>query len=284
MCFKPFLMKEIISALAIVAIAFSCSTKTETTDKSVQDSAASTAVVASSSSPVSAYNPADSGTFKGFIDLIQTEGELPEWAVSFISDETVGRFTSKEAYKEDSVYLLLYVQVVPVGPGMDRLQAASFTNDGEIISNIRLGDSYPSSGPGGGGQDYSYTYDTDRNVIYVTNRTTDWDEDKQEEFTIESWNPYYLADDGQIVHGRKYPEISQQYLEASSLDRFSKEELKIMRNEIFAVYGYIFKTEPLKSYYNATPWYVPERENVDDYLSEIEKANVALIKEVEGRK
>jgi hypothetical protein len=267
----------------IVCFIFSCSSKTETSDQPVQDSTAST-VAAAPSTPALSYNPADSGTFKGFIDLIQSEGELPEWAVSFISDETVGRFTAKEAYKEDSIHLLLYTQFVPVGPGMDRLQAASFTLDGEIISNIRLGDSYPSSGPDGGGQDFTFTYDTDRNVIYVTNRTTDWDEQKQEEFTIESWNPYYLADDGQIVQGRKYPEISQRILETSSLIRFSKEELKIMRNEIFAVYGYIFKTEPLKSYYNAAPWYIGERENVDDYLSEIEKANVALIKEVENSK
>lgn len=108
----------------IVCIAFSCSTKTETTDQPTHDSVSSISTTVSAP-PVAIYDPADSGTFKGFIDIFQSVDELPEWAVTFISDEP-GKFTAKELYKEDSVYLLLYVQFKPVGPGVDKLFVVTF--------------------------------------------------------------------------------------------------------------------------------------------------------------
>jgi len=83
----------------------------------------------------------------------------------------------------------------------------------------------------------------------------------------------------------KYPEGSKIYLDESDLVvYYSKDELKIMRNEIFARHGYIFKTDDLKSYFSKQKWYKPERENVDDLLSIIEKKNVATIKSAESKK
>jgi hypothetical protein len=275
-------MKHTLPVLTI-ALAFSCSgKKTEIADQTARDSAVATTAV-TPSAPVSSYNPSDSGTFKGFLDIFQSVDELPEWATTFLSDEP-GKITTQDLVEADSVYLLLYVKFVPVGPGVDKLFAVTFAQDGTRLSEEVLGESYPSSGPDGGGSDFRYTYDPDRKVVYVVNSTTDWSEEDQQEFTYETWNPYYLDEDGSIVAGRKYPEISVRQLDESSFSDYSKEELKIMRNEIFAVYGYIFKTEPLKSYYAAMPWYVAERDNVDDMLTDIEKANVAMIKEVEGRK
>lgn len=265
-----------------ILFVFSCSgNKTET--QQTKDTLYKDPAIVSIQPTQTIYNPADSGTMKGFIDLFQSSGtELPEWAVSFITEENVGRFTVKEVLETDPVYLLLYVQFVPVGPGVDKLYAVTLADDGTFISKMELGESYPSSGPGGGGKDYNYTYDTERKTINVSNTTTDWDDQKQEEFTYETWNPFYLKE-GQVVRGRKYPEISDRYLEESDLASYSNDELKIMRNEIFAVYGYIFKTEPLKSHYSSMPWYKGERENVDDMLTEIEKTNVALIKKVENQ-
>jgi hypothetical protein len=275
-------MKLLAPLLVIVVITFSCSPKTETTDS--KDSVATVSVSLDTPLPIRpAYDPADSGTFKGFIAIFQSVDELPEWAVTFISDEP-GKFTAKELYEADSIYLMFYVQFVPVGPGVDKLYAVTFSKDGTLLSEEALGESYPSSGPDGGGQDYSYTYDPDRKVINVSNSSTNWDESIDNEVTSETWNPYYLNENGQVIPGRKYPEVSKQYLDESDLTLYSKDELKIMRNEIFAVYGYIFKTEPLKSYYGSLPWYKGERDNVDDMLTELEKKNVALIKEVENRK
>ncbi|MEI7485090.1 MAG: YARHG domain-containing protein [Ignavibacteriota bacterium] len=83
----------------------------------------------------------------------------------------------------------------------------------------------------------------------------------------------------------KYPEGSKIYLDESDLIvYYGKEELKIMRNEIFARHGYIFKTDDLKSYFSKQSWYRAERDNVDNLLSNIEKKNIATIKSAEKRK
>jgi hypothetical protein len=173
---------------------------------------------------------------------------------------------------------------MPVGPGMYNIHAASFNQDGTMITDVEIGSSYPSSGQDGGGKDYSYSYDTERHVLTVINSFTDWDEKSQEEVTTDVINLYLLEEDGRLANGRTYTQVSTGYLDATSLTTYSKTDLKIMRNEIFAVYGYIFKTEPLKSHYGAMRWYKPEHENVENMLTDIEKANVQLIKEVESQK
>jgi len=54
-------------------------------------------------------------------------------------------------------------------------------------------------------------------------------------------------------------------------------ELNIMRNEIFAEYGYIFKTEKWKNYFEKKSWYKPRFENVNDELTDIDKHNIQVI-------
>ena len=61
---------------------------------------------------------------------------------------------------------------------------------------------------------------------------------------------------------------------------FSIEDLDIMRNEIFAEYGYRFKSDKLKQYFSKQLWYEPIFDNVDDQLSEIEKHNIEVILKV----
>lgn len=79
----------------------------------------------------------------------------------------------------------------------------------------------------------------------------------------------------------KYPEGSTRTLTPSDVQGMSKYELKIMRNEIFARHGYIFKTDDMKNYFLRQSWYVPLYENVDNRLSALEKSNVDLIKSYE---
>lgn len=56
------------------------------------------------------------------------------------------------------------------------------------------------------------------------------------------------------------------------------EDLDIMRNEIFAEYGYIFKSDKWKNYFAGR--YTPLHENVDDQLTDIDKANIKTILKV----
>jgi hypothetical protein len=67
----------------------------------------------------------------------------------------------------------------------------------------------------------------------------------------------------------------------------SIQDLNIMRNEIFAVHGYIFSSPKYQKYFEAKKWYKPLSTNIEDKLSAIEKANIQFLKKMtkkmEGR-
>lgn len=80
-----------------------------------------------------------------------------------------------------------------------------------------------------------------------------------------------------------YPEGSLRLLTDDDLSTKSKSELKIMRNEIFARHGYIFKTPAMKAHFANQSWYHAQYADVSSKLSSIERKNVALIKKYENR-
>ncbi len=63
-------------------------------------------------------------------------------------------------------------------------------------------------------------------------------------------------------------------------DYLSIEDLDLMRNEIFAEYGYKFKTDKWRKYFSEQPWYRPKYDDVHDRLTEMDKSNVKLILEI----
>jgi len=75
----------------------------------------------------------------------------------------------------------------------------------------------------------------------------------------------------------KYPFASSVILINAILACYTKQQLGIMRNEIFARHGLIFKTEEVRTYFSKQNWYKPEFEIVDDKLTELEKLNIKLI-------
>lgn len=60
----------------------------------------------------------------------------------------------------------------------------------------------------------------------------------------------------------------------NELREMSITELDIMRNEIFADHGYIFKTEKWESYFQQQYWYTPLYDDVNDKLTIIEIINI----------
>ncbi len=80
-----------------------------------------------------------------------------------------------------------------------------------------------------------------------------------------------------------YPFTSSVILIDAILNCYTKQQLGIMRNEIFARHGLIFKTEEVRTYFSKQSWYKPEFENVDDKLTDLEKLNVQLIQLTESR-
>lgn len=82
----------------------------------------------------------------------------------------------------------------------------------------------------------------------------------------------------------KYPFTSQRRVTEQELSTYSKAELKIMRNEIFARHGYRFQTQEMKTYFGKQSWHKPKYDNVNHLMSDIEKKNVETIKKVENKK
>ena len=79
-----------------------------------------------------------------------------------------------------------------------------------------------------------------------------------------------------------YPECSERYLTAYDVEGKSKYELSIMRNEVFARHGYIFrKNMDMKRHFESQSWYNPQYYDVTSMLSEIENYNVKLIQRYE---
>lgn len=76
----------------------------------------------------------------------------------------------------------------------------------------------------------------------------------------------------------KYPFVSTEIMINGILGYFDKKELRIMRNEIFARYGYKFKTAEMKAYFESQNWYSGLYDDVNDKLTDLEKLNVQLIK------
>lgn len=59
------------------------------------------------------------------------------------------------------------------------------------------------------------------------------------------------------------------------------EDLRVMRNEMYARHGRVFKDKKLQQYFEAQSWYKPDPAFTDDKLNEIEVQNLAKIKAAE---
>ncbi len=80
-------------------------------------------------------------------------------------------------------------------------------------------------------------------------------------------------------------EASIAELDPGSLKIMSTEELKLMRNEIFARYGYKFKQGgEMNKHFQKQKWYEAQHNNVDKFLTELEKENIQLIQKEEARR
>ena len=82
----------------------------------------------------------------------------------------------------------------------------------------------------------------------------------------------------------RLPNSSFEYLTNQDIAHFTIDQLRLVRNEIFARNGYIFNSEDLNAYFAQKTWYVPNSSFSDAQLSETEKANINFIKSVEKSK
>lgn len=74
------------------------------------------------------------------------------------------------------------------------------------------------------------------------------------------------------------------YLTKSMLDELTKDELALLRNEIYARHGYKFNLEVYKTYFGKKSWYRPNEYFDESMFNEVEKSNKDLIVEYETEK
>ncbi len=76
----------------------------------------------------------------------------------------------------------------------------------------------------------------------------------------------------------KYPEASLRDLNMSDIRGMHVWDVVVMRNEIYARYGYRFKiSRELKDYFESQSWYQARNESVDYMLTPLEKRNVEFL-------
>lgn len=72
--------------------------------------------------------------------------------------------------------------------------------------------------------------------------------------------------------------------EDAALDRLDSEELSILRNSIYAKYGYIFSSKEYSEYFSQFSWYKPASKDVNDKFSTIDTENIKKIARLERMK
>lgn len=98
--------------------------------------------------------------------------------------------------------------------------------------------------------------------------------------SVNNENSYY--DNNAIDESEyEYEYLREREMTYDDVKDKSAEELRLMRNYIFARRGYIFESEDLKEYFEQFSWYVPLYYDVTPRLSDIEKYNVNFIKKYE---
>jgi hypothetical protein len=75
--------------------------------------------------------------------------------------------------------------------------------------------------------------------------------------------------------------LSTEELKDDTLGDMFAEDLRVLRNEIYARHGRIFKDADLQKYFEAQAWYKPNPDFKDDQLNAIEASNLAKIKQAE---
>jgi hypothetical protein len=94
-------------------------------------------------------------------------------------------------------------------------------------------------------------------------------------YSLKRTNYIYKSDAG------IYPKTSTTLLTEEDVANMDAQDLKIMRNEIYARHGYSFKDKELRTYFDQQEWYMPMAIDVREELTETEVKNIDLIYQYE---
>ena len=109
----------------------------------------------------------------------------------------------------------------------------------------------------------------------ISNYKVQWDDDNQEA---------NVSEDQSSIPQISGNELSVRKLTEQDIADFDTNGLRILRNVVYAKYGYRFKSDDLQQYFSRFNWYRPridDAEEIYNSLTEIERYNVDFIKEHE---
>lgn len=150
-----------------------------------------------------------------------------------------------------------------------------FTKNGQILESVKFAGTNKDLEGNGRYSSYEIFGDSLMQVFIKVN-----DLKKYEQFLITEEGVERFFSFRYPSKKRKYPFTTERFVSEKELGKLSKSELDIMRNEIFADHGYIFKTKKWKDYFSQQEWYEPRYEDVTDKITIIEKINIEKILEI----
>jgi len=101
-----------------------------------------------------------------------------------------------------------------------------------------------------------------------------YDKKNRKKYNAEFSQFNFLSTEIRVDKQRIY---SEQYLES-----LSKQELRLLRNEIFAKYGLKFSAEDLKKHFEKSFYYDGVYNNVTAFLNEYDRINIELVQKYES--
>lgn len=117
--------------------------------------------------------------------------------------------------------------------------------------------------------------DSDAENDEETEETTESSKEAPVETALPEEVPIYAPEQPAAVD---YSYVCTRWLDDSDLADMTSEELRRMRNTVFARHGRRFQSPELREYFSAFSWYEPRYDDIPmSELSDIERHNISLI-------
>jgi hypothetical protein len=137
---------------------------------------------------------------------------------------------------------------------------------------------YVMNEPGDHKHDGKFEFRINLNEGTLTGKWTPFNDknNSKKEYVLRKQKFEYKADVGE------YPQASQKVLTDTDVENMNAEELRIMRNEIYARHGYSFKNKEIRMHFEKQDWYIPVAVDIREDLKDSEVENIELIYEYES--
>jgi len=153
--------------------------------------------------------------------------------------------------------------------GNDRPFRGTYTEDGDKITATL-------KEPGNDKHDGVFEVSIFKNPLSMTGTWMPYNKAQaNRHYTLSRRNFVYHATAGQ------YTESSIKQLSADDVNNLYKDELRLMRNEIYARHGYSFKLRDMRELFDNQDWYMPVSSDVRTKLNATELKNEKLIRQYE---